>query len=312
LSEKRGFFTSSWCIPFSRSKPSCRLCFAQRPRFTFALRAVGRVSFSSRRHARLPSPEFTHSPSAVHGCAGRAPHAAVHGHGHARVFMEAYDVREPFICYDDGVCSRATNPMDPFASADCLTASCRIVCRSAVLQGAETGYDGDRLRRRARGPHSIRGQRPRICACAAPFPPPPRIDCDFGLSLAYAIASDGEAFAFRAWQQARVSMLGGCRVVEGCCGVAADAQKACWGVAVDARGSKRDALACARRAARGCCVAPFQGVYSPYMPWSGILSTPLEHGTLGTHRSSGSSGSSSSSGGGGASAAPPHSPRAAH
>ena len=145
LSEKRGFFTSSWCIPFSRSKPSCRLCFAQRPRFTFALRAVGRVSFSSRRHARLPSPEFTHSPSAVHGCAGRAPHAAVHGHGHARVFKEAYDVREPFICYDDGVCSRATNPMDPFASADCLTASCRIVCRSAVLQGAETGYDGDRL-----------------------------------------------------------------------------------------------------------------------------------------------------------------------
>ena len=234
------------------------------------------------------------------------------GHGHARVFMEAYDVREPFICYDDGVCSRATNPMDPFASADCLTASCRIVCRSAVLQGAETGYDGDRLRRRARGPHSIRGQRPRICACAAPFPPPPRIDCDFGLSLAYAIASDGEAFAFRAWQQARVSMLGGCRVVEGCCGVAADAQKACWGVAVDARGSKRDALACARRAARGCCVAPFQGVYSPYMPWSGILSTPLEHGTLGTHRSSGSSGSSSSSSGSGASAAPPHSPRAAH
>ena len=172
MSEKRGFFTSSWCIPFSRSKPSCRLCFAQRPRFTFALRAVGRVSFSSRRHARLPSPEFTHSPSAVHGCAGRAPHAAVHGHGHARVFMEAYDVREPFICYDDGVCSRATNPMDPFASAVCLTASCRIVCRSAVLQGAETGYDGDRIRRRARGPHSIRGQRPRICACAAPFPPP--------------------------------------------------------------------------------------------------------------------------------------------
>ena len=166
-------------------------------------------------------------------------------------------MREPFICYDDGVCSRATNPMDPFASADCLTASCRIVCRSAVLQGAETGYDGDRLRRRARGPHSIRGQRPRICACAAPFPPPPRIDCDFGLSLACAIASDGEAFAFRAWQQARVSMLGGCRVVEGCCGVAADAQKACWGVAVDARGSKRDALACARRAARGCCVASF-------------------------------------------------------
>ena len=191
-------------------------------------------------------------------------------------------------------------------------ASCRIVCRSAVLQGAETGYDGDRLRRRARGPHSIRGQRPRICACAAPFPPPPRIDCDFGLSLACAIASDGEAFAFRAWQQARVSMLGGCRVVEGCCGVAADAQKACWGVAVDARGSKRDALACARRAARGCCVAPFQGVYSPYMPWSGILSTPLEHGTLGTHRSSGSRGSSSSSSGGGASAAPPHSPCAAH
>ena len=42
-----------------------------------------------------------------------------------------------------------------------------------------------------------------------------------------AIASDGEAFAFRAWQQARVSMLGGCRVVEGCCGVAADAHKAC-------------------------------------------------------------------------------------
>ena len=146
-----------------------------------------------------------------------------------------------------------------------------------------------------------------------PSRPPPRIDCDFGLSLACAIASDGEAFAFRAWQQARVSMLGGCRVVEGCCGVAADAQKACWGVAVDARGSKRDALACARRAARGCCVEPFQGVYSPYMPWSGILSTPLEHGTLGTHRSSGSSGSSSSSSsGGGASAAPPHSPRAAH
>ena len=101
-----------------------------------------------------------------------------------------------------------------------------------------------------------------------------------------------------------MSMLGGCRVVEGCCGVAADAQKACWGVAVDARGSKRDALACARRAARGCCVAPFQGVYSPYMPWSGILSTPLEHGTLGTHRSSGSSGSSGSGSGGGASAAP--------
>ena len=98
-------------------------------------------------------------------------------------------------------------------------------------------------------------------------------------------------------------MLGGCRVVEGCCGVAADAQKACWGVAVDARGSKRDALACARRAARGCCVAPFQGVYSPYMPWSGILSTPLEHGTLGTHRSSGSSGGSSSSSGAAASAA---------
>ena len=139
--KKEGFLRSSWCIPFSRSKPSCRLCFAQRPRFTFALRAVGRVSFSSRRHARLPSPKITYSPSAVHGCAGRAPHAAVHGHGHARLFMEAYDVREPFICYDDGVCSRATNPMDPFASADCLTASCRIVCRSAVLQGAETGYD---------------------------------------------------------------------------------------------------------------------------------------------------------------------------
>ena len=66
----------------------------------------------------------------------------------------------------------------------------------------------------------------------SPLPAPPRIDCGFGLSLAYAIASDGEAFAFRAWQQARVSMLGGCRVVEGCCGVAADAQKACWGVAV--------------------------------------------------------------------------------
>ena len=52
---KKEVFTSSWCIPLSRSKPSCRLCFAQRPRFTFALRAVGRVSFSSRRHARLPS-----------------------------------------------------------------------------------------------------------------------------------------------------------------------------------------------------------------------------------------------------------------
>ena len=133
LSEKRGFFTSSWCIPFSRSKPSCRLCFAQRPRFTFALRAVGRVSFSSRRHARLPSPEFTHSPSAVHGCAGRAPHAAVHGHGHARVFMEAYDVREPFISYDDGVCSRATNPMSPFASADCM---CRIVSHRVQIRRA--------------------------------------------------------------------------------------------------------------------------------------------------------------------------------
>ena len=132
LSEKRGGFTSSWCIPFSRSKPSCRLCFAQRPRFTFALRAVGRVSFSSRRHARLPSPKFTYSPSAVHGCAGRAPHAAVHGHGHARVFMEAYDVREPFICYDDGVCSRATNPMDPFASADCLMSDCIVSHRVQI------------------------------------------------------------------------------------------------------------------------------------------------------------------------------------
>ena len=29
-------------------------------------------------------------------CSSRAPHAAVHGHGHARVFKEAYDVREPF------------------------------------------------------------------------------------------------------------------------------------------------------------------------------------------------------------------------
>ena len=73
-------------------------------------------------------------------------------------------------------------------------------------------------------------------------------------------------------------MLGGCRVVEGCCGVAADAQKACWGVAVDARGSKRDALACARRAARGCCVAPFQGVYSPYMPWSYGVYLPFYSG----------------------------------
>ena len=82
--------------------------------------AGGRASFLlvPRRHARLPSPEFTHSPSAVHGCAGRAPHAAVHGHGHARVFMEAYDVREPCTGYDDGVRSRAINPMIPFASAD--------------------------------------------------------------------------------------------------------------------------------------------------------------------------------------------------
>ena len=93
-------------------------------------RAVGRVSFSSRRYARLPSPEFTCSPSAVHGCAGRAPHAAVHGNGHARVFMEAYAVREPFISYDDGVCSRSTNPMDPFASADCM-------CRHRVASCAD-------------------------------------------------------------------------------------------------------------------------------------------------------------------------------
>ena len=50
-------------------------------------------------------------------------------------------MREPFISYDDGVCSRATNPMSPFARADYIcVASCRIVCRSAVLQGAETGY----------------------------------------------------------------------------------------------------------------------------------------------------------------------------
>ena len=105
--------------------------------------AGGRASFllvPATRQTPIAKIKFTYSPSAVHGCAVRAPHAAVHGHGHARVFMEAYDVREPFISYDDGVCSRAILPMSPFASADCM---CRIVCRSAP--GVATGGRGRRV-----------------------------------------------------------------------------------------------------------------------------------------------------------------------
>ena len=57
-------------------------------------------------------------------------HAAVHGHGHARIINEAYDVRQPCVTYDDGVCSRAILPMSPFASTDCI-------CRHRVASCAD-------------------------------------------------------------------------------------------------------------------------------------------------------------------------------